>query len=256
MVDSHISLKQVSKSFHSHGASVTVFKNFSLSVQKGEIVSLHGPNGCGKSTLLGIIAHTILPDSGTVQIAGRSPQVGEVGFLFQDYAASLFPWMTCAENIAFALRLRGVDKNTRLLEARNVADAIKLEIDLGKFPYELSGGQQQLVALARALCARPSAIVMDEPFSSLDASVRQQVRTAIMNILAVQSVTAVFVSHSLEDCAIVSDRIIFLTPLPASQFRCEAVGLSSNKTEREVYSDQFAAVMTRLREVATEARKA
>jgi len=162
--DSYIVLKNVAKTFHrSRGASVTVLDDFSLCVPKGEVVSLHGPNGCGKSTILGIIARTIDPDTGIVQIAGKSPGVGEVGFLFQDYGASLFPWMTCAENIAFALRLRGMDRATRLSKARAIAEAVNLGVDSSKFPYELSGGQQQLVALARALCADPSAIVMDEP---------------------------------------------------------------------------------------------
>jgi NitT/TauT family transport system ATP-binding protein len=204
---------------------------------------------------LGIIARTLDPDQGIVQIAGKTPQIGEVGFLFQDYGASLFPWMTCAENIAFALRLKGVDRAARLSKARSIAETVNLGVDLTKYPYELSGGQQQLVAVARALCADPSAIVMDEPFSSLDATVREQVRATVINILCSQGVTVVFVSHNLEDCVVVSDRIVFLTPLPAREFRSETVELSPSKADRKVYSDEFAAIMSRFRKVALEARK-
>lgn len=256
MEDSYILLKNVAKTFYrSRGASVKVLNDFNLSIGKGEVVSLHGPNGCGKSTILGIIARTLDPEEGTVQIAGKTPQIGEVGFLFQDYGASLFPWMKCAENIAFALRLRGADRAARLSKARSIAEMLNLGVDLSKYPYELSGGQQQLVALARALCADPSAIVMDEPFSSLDATVREQVRATVISILRRQGVTVVFVSHNLEDCVVVSDRIVFLTPLPARQFSSETVELARSETGRRVYSDEFAAVMSRLRKVALEARK-
>lgn len=256
MEDGYILLKNVAKTFHrSRSASVEVLKDFNLSIGKGEVVSLHGPIGCGKSTILGIIARTLDQDAGIVQIAGKTPQIGEVGFLFQDYGASLFPWMTCAENIAFGLRLRGVDKRTRLSKARTIAASINLGVDLNKYPYELSGGQQQLVALARALCAGPSAIMMDEPFSSLDATIREQVRAVVIKILCAQRVTVVLVSHHLEDCVVVSDRIIFLTPLPAREYRSETVELSGEKANRKVYSDDFAAVISRLRNVALEARK-
>ena len=115
--------------------------------------------------------------------------------------------------------------------------------------------QQQIVALARALCAAPSAIVMDEPFSSLDAAVREDVRQTVVRILASVGATVVFVSHNLEDCVVVSDRIVFLTHLPASEFRSERVDLGHTKAERRVYSDDFARVMSRFRAVAQEARK-
>lgn len=162
--------------------------------------------------------------------------------------------MTCAENIAFALRLKGVDKKSRLSRARSISEELNLEIDINKFPYELSGGQQQLVALARALCSDPSAIVMDEPFSSLDATVREQVRATVINILCKQGVTVVFVSHNLEDCVVFSDRIIFLTSLPAREFSSEIIELSSSKDERKIYSDEFAAVISKFRQVGQEAR--
>lgn len=255
MQDSYILLKGIAKTFHrSHGASVTVLKDFALSVRKGEVVSLHGPNGCGKSTILGIIARTVEPDAGLIQIAGKTPHLGEVGFLFQDYASSLFPWITCAENIAFAPRLRGMGRKERLDKGQRVVETLGLEIDLTKFPYEMSGGQQQLIALARALCAAPSAIVMDEPFSSLDTNVREQVRAKVIDILSVQGITAVFVSHNIEDCIMVSDRIVFLTPLPARQFCTMDVELRGRKVERRVYSDEFATVVNNLNQVAQEAR--
>lgn len=255
MDNGNITLAHVFKSFPGNrGTSVTVLKDFNLSVRKGEIVGLHGPNGCGKSTILGITARIIEPDSGIIEIAGKTPRVGQVGFLFQDYNASLFPWMTCAENIAFSLRLRNNSKSKRLDRARGIADALKLDIDLSKYPYQLSGGQQQLVALARALCGDPSALVMDEPFSSLDATIREQVRAKVIEIISLQEVTGIFVSHNLEDCIMISDRILFLTPLPASPFRYENVNLPRKKTQRNVYSDEFANVITNFRKIAQEAR--
>ena len=256
MNNGYITLAHVFKSFpRNRGSSVTVLEDFNLSVRKGEIIGLHGPIGCGKSTILGIAARTIEPDSGTVEIAGKTPCIGDVGFLFQDFNGSLFPWMSCAENIAFSLRLRNTNKKERLDRARGLAEELKLDIDLSKFTYELSGGQQQLIALARALCGSPSALVLDEPFSSLDATVREQVRAKVIEIISSQEVTGIFVSHNLEDCIMISDRILFLTQLPAKPFRYENVNLAGKKTERNVYSDEFADVMTNYRKVAQEARK-
>ena len=172
-----IEIKSINKSFRSNtNEEIKVLENFSLNLSKGEILSIYGPNGCGKTTILSIIAQLLEYDSGDIMINSKKPKTGEVGYLFQDYSSSLFPWLSCAENISFSLRLDGTSSKKRLSKALALVKDLGINININKYPYELSGGQQQLIALARALCNSPSAIVMDEPFSSLDATMREKIR--------------------------------------------------------------------------------
>ncbi len=233
---------------------VDVLNSFSFSVKQGEVLALYGPNGCGKSTILSIIAQLIPLDGGKVLVGGRKPSTGDVGCLFQDYRASLFPWMNCAENISFALRVKGVGHRERIKRAQDIAGALQISIELEKYPYQLSGGQQQLVALARALCNSPSALVMDEPFSSLDATIRDRVRKEVLRIIGSTGLTAILVSHNLEDCILSSNRVAFLTPLPARIFRMEDVPLSSERHTRQIHSDKFAGILEMFQAIAVEAR--
>jgi len=252
--DGYIRACDLVKSYATSGKDlVTVLDRFSLSVRSREILALHGPNGCGKTTILNIIAQLIPSDGGQVFVDGKPPVPGDVGCLFQDYRASLFPWMTCAENIAFAAKVKGKRRHDRLAQARECARILELTLDVEKYPYQLSGGQQQLVALARALCNSPSALVMDEPFSSLDATTRDRVRTEVLRIIGSMGITAILVSHNLEDCILAADRIAFLTPLPARIHKIEDVPLAPERHTRRVHSDEFAVVLDKFRGIAVEA---
>lgn len=190
-----------------------VVKDFDLSIDKGEFVSLLGPSGCGKTTVLRMVAGFETPTAGTIHIdgqdvTGQKPNERAIGMMFQAYA--LFPNMTVADNVAFGLKVKGVARAER---DRVVAEMLRL-IGLpdlgGRFPFQLSGGQQQRVALARALAVRPRVLLLDEPLSALDAKIRVSLRTEIREIQKELGITAVFVTHDQEEALSMSDRVVVM----------------------------------------------
>jgi iron(III) transport system ATP-binding protein len=191
--------------------AVRAVEGAELCVERGEFVALLGPSGCGKTTFLRLVAGFERPDGGTVAIDGRQvagstwvpPERRHVGMVFQDYA--LFPHLTVAENVGF-----GLDRNGR---ARRVSEALEL-VGLGgldaRYPAELSGGQQQRVALARALAPRPAVVLLDEPWSNIDALMRAAMRDELCAILRAADVTVVLVTHEREEAFSLADRIALM----------------------------------------------
>ena len=201
-----IRVRNVSKRFD----DAVALHDFSLDVWQGDLLSLLGPSGCGKTTALRVIAGFENPDSGQVEIAGREmvgpsefvpPESRQVGMVFQDYA--LFPHMTIARNVAYGLP-RDQQRDRRVAE---VLELVGLSGLAGRLPHELSGGQQQRVALARALAPRPEVVLLDEPFSNLDAGLRERVRREVRAILKEAGTTAVFVTHDQEEALAMSDTV-------------------------------------------------
>ena len=189
-----------------------IVADLDLSVHEGEILCLLGPSGCGKTTLLRMVAGFDRPDRGSVRIRGREvvsdatwirPEERRIGFVFQDFA--LFPHMTVLQNVAFGIRAG--TRPQRLERAREVLDLVGLTIFQGRHPHQLSGGQQQRVALARALAPRPEVILLDEPFSNLDAGLRQTTRDDVRRILADTRTTAILVTHDQEEALAFADRL-------------------------------------------------
>jgi iron(III) transport system ATP-binding protein len=186
--------------------------HLSLELEKGEILALLGPSGCGKTTTLRLIAGFERPDAGLVEIDGKVmadghrfvlPEQRGVGVVFQEY--TLFPHLTVAENIVFGLRkLSAASRRARLHEMLETAGLSSLA---RRYPHELSGGQQQRVALARALAPRPAVLLLDEPFSNLDADLRTQMLHEVYTILRESGTTAVFVTHDHEEAFMVADRV-------------------------------------------------
>ncbi len=197
------------------GASPPAVGGLSLDVAEGEIVALLGPSGSGKTTVLRLIAGFERPDSGSVWVAGRQvagtgvwvpPEDRGLGMVFQDYA--LFPHLTVAENVAFGLHcLLAMDRGPRTGE---VLRLVGLQEFASRYPHELSGGQQQRVALARALAPQPFAVLLDEPFSNLDADLRGQVREDVRAILKGTGTSAVFVTHDQEEATMLGDRVAII----------------------------------------------
>jgi iron(III) transport system ATP-binding protein len=195
-----------------HPAEPPAVEGLTLAVEPGEVLALLGPSGCGKTTTLRLVAGFERPDSGTIEIRGRlvagpraalPPEARGVGIVFQDYA--LFPHLAVEDNVAFGLA--GLDRRARAPRVREVLDLVGLTGLERRFPHELSGGQQQRVALARALAPAPALILLDEPFSNLDADLRALMREEIGKILRATGTTAVFVTHDQEEAFTLADRV-------------------------------------------------
>ena len=195
---------------HRHYGSVRALDGLTLDIAPGELVCLLGPSGCGKTTALRALGGLDDPDSGRIVVDGRditnvSANRRDMGVVFQAY--SLFPNMTARENVAYGLRLRGVDATER---GRRVGELLEL-VGLGRhgnhYPYQMSGGQQQRIALARALAIEPKVLLLDEPLSALDAKVRRQLREEIRRIQIAVGTTTLFVTHDQEEALAMGDRV-------------------------------------------------
>jgi iron(III) transport system ATP-binding protein len=199
---------------HRYGA-VEAVSNFDLDIAPGEIVSLLGPSGCGKTTLLRLAAGVERPSSGRILINEREvsgqgafepPERRHVGLMFQDYA--LFPHLTNLANVMFGLK--SLPKTEAEREARAALGRVGLAAYADAYPHTLSGGEQQRVALARAVAPRPSVLLMDEPFSGLDARLRDHVRAETLHVLREARVTCVIVTHDAEEAMLLADRIALM----------------------------------------------
>jgi putative spermidine/putrescine transport system ATP-binding protein len=201
-----VSLQNVHKSY---GDFVAV-EETSLQIVEGELLALLGPSGCGKTTTLRMIAGFVTPSGGRIQIGSRDVtrvpvHKRNVGMVFQGYA--LFPHLTVAQNVAFGLKLQGWDKARMEERVQKMLRWVRLEAMADRHPKALSGGQQQRVALARAMASEPEVLLLDEPFSALDAKLRTQMRTEIRDLQQEAGITSVFVTHDQEEAMAIADRI-------------------------------------------------
>jgi iron(III) transport system ATP-binding protein len=206
-----IRLNRVSK----HYDGVVAVDAVSLQVQEGALLVLLGRSGCGKTTTLRLIAGLERPDTGEIWLNDKPvstagawvpPEKRRIGMVFQDYA--LFPHMTVAQNIAFALD--GVDRQEQRRRIADMLDLVGLVQVEERYPHQLSGGQQQRVALARALAPAPTVVLLDEPFSNLDAALRQTMREEVRRILREAHATAVFVTHDQEEALRLADKLVIM----------------------------------------------
>ncbi|MBI2916451.1 MAG: ABC transporter ATP-binding protein [Chloroflexi bacterium] len=206
--DAVVQLHSVSKAY----GLTRVIEDLSLHIVAGELLSILGPSGCGKTTTLRLIAGFERPDRGSIEVGGRPvangsvflpPERRGVGMVFQDYA--LFPHLTVAQNVSYGVRER--DRKRRVQELLKMVGLGGLE---KRYPHELSGGQQQRVALARALAPQPPIVLLDEPFSNLDADLRAQVRREVRDILKSTGTAAIFVTHDQEEALAIADHVAVL----------------------------------------------
>lgn len=189
-------------------------EDFTLSIREGEFVSILGPSGCGKSTLLDIISGLAAPRSGEVRIDGklvRGPALDR-GFVMQGYA--LLPWRTVYRNIAYGLEVKGVSRRERKEICQHYIRLVGLEGFEERYPNELSGGMKQRVAIARSLAYDPEVLLMDEPFAAVDAQTRETLQDELLRIWEKTSKTIIFVTHSIEEAVLLSNRAVIMTPRP------------------------------------------
>jgi len=206
-----VHVESISKKFsHPVKGEVYAARNVSLSVQPGEFLTLLGPSGCGKTTTLRMIAGFEKPDTGRIlfgdqEVTRLSANRRNIGFVFQNYA--LFPHLTVFENIAYGLQVRGLSSQDIQREVQAVLELVGLPGFERQFPAQMSGGEQQRVAVARAIVIKPQVLLFDEPLSNLDAKLRIQMRTEIRQLQRRLSITTIYVTHDQEEAMAVSDRI-------------------------------------------------
>ncbi|HVV11543.1 MAG TPA: ABC transporter ATP-binding protein [Amycolatopsis sp.] len=196
----------------------TAVRDLSFTVESGELACIVGPSGCGKSTMLRCIAGLIKPSGGSVSLHGDpvSGVPSDLAVVFQDYSRSLFPWLTVAGNVEFPLRSAKIPKTERRERAREALESVGLSAAARKYPWQLSGGMQQRVSIARALASRPALLLMDEPFASVDAQTRFELEDLLRRVKQQQGSTVLLVTHDIDESVYLGDRVLVLSKSPAS----------------------------------------
>jgi len=236
---------------HRYYGSLHALDGLTIELAPGELVALLGPSGCGKTTALRALAGLDEPTSGRIVVDGRDithvpANRRGMGMVFQAY--SLFPNMTARENVAYGLRLRGLDRRTRERRANEMLELVGLNTQGGRYPYQLSGGQQQRVALARALAIQPKVLLLDEPLSALDARVRRQLREEIRRIQIAVGTTTLFVTHDQEEALAMADRVGVMSAGRLEQIAPPAELYDRPKT---AFVAEFVGLANRIQGVAT-----
>jgi NitT/TauT family transport system ATP-binding protein len=252
-----ISLRGVSMVFGANdaGQSIRALEHIDLDVWAGEFVSLIGPSGCGKSTLLRSIGDLLVPTAGTLSVNGKTPREArlsrEYGIVFQQPV--LYEWRTVLQNVQLPLEVMQVPAAERRARADALLRLVGLEEFVNRYPWELSGGMQQRVSIARALSFKPSVLLMDEPFGALDEMTRERLNRELLSIWAETRTTVVFVTHSIAEAIFLSDRVVVMSPRPGRIEAVVQVDLARPREARARDTEHFvelvAAVRRHLREV-------
>jgi NitT/TauT family transport system ATP-binding protein len=231
----HVTIRGLSKRFD----QTVIYNNFDLDIPRGELISVFGPNGCGKSTLINMIAGLIPPDAGEILFDGMRLADIKFGYVFQNYREALFPWLRAFDNIAYPLKLMRVPLAERRARTEKLVAHLGVKLDLNLYPYYMSGGQQQLVSIMRALVVEPEILFLDEPFSALDYEMTLFMRDQLQRIFMETGTTTVLVSHDLEEAVYLADRVLLLSRHPAriADFTC--VEAARPRTDATLSDQQF-----------------
>jgi NitT/TauT family transport system ATP-binding protein len=207
----HVTVRGLSKRFN----DVVIYDKFDLDISRGKLVSVFGPNGCGKSTLINIIAGLIPADAGEILFDGQTINEITFGYVFQNYREALFPWLRAIENIEYPLKLKNLPRSERDTRVERLVDRLGVKIDLKLYPYQMSGGQQQLVSIMRAVVVDPEILFLDEPFSALDYEMTLFMRDQLQRLFVETKTTTLLVSHDLEEAVYLADHVLLLSRGPA-----------------------------------------
>ena len=206
----HITIRGLTKSF----AGQPLYTNFDLDIARGQITSIFGPNGCGKSTMINMVAGLLPMDAGQVLFDGKTLAQTVIGYVFQNYRDALFPWKRAIDNIKYPLRIAGQSRGDCDARTEELIQSFDIRFDLNRYPYELSGGQQQLVSIMRSLAVHPEVLFLDEPFSALDYEMTLFMRDKLQDIFQATGTTMILVSHDLDEAVYLADRVLMLTRRP------------------------------------------
>ena len=243
-----ISARELGLVFQTADQPVTALSGVNLAVEDGDFVSFIGPSGCGKTTLLRVIADLEQATSGAITVNGMSPAEARLnrayGYVFQ--APALYPWRTVEQNVGLPLEIMGLDRQAERIR-RNL-DLVNLTGFDKKFPWQLSGGMQQRVSIARALAFDPKLLLMDEPFGALDEIVRDKLNQQLLELWDRTKKTVVFVTHSIPEAVFLSTRIVVMSPRPGRIIDVIETGFPRNRTLDIRETPEFLAVAHRVRE--------
>lgn len=241
-----LTLESVTKIYGEGDKEVTAVKDIDFTASKGEFVTLLGPSGCGKTTLLEMMAGLRTPTSGSIRVEGQevAGPHPSIGIIFQE--ESTFPWRTVLENVEFGLEMHGVEKKERRESARELLALVGLDNFEGAYPHQLSGGMTQRVAIARTLVTYPEIVVMDEPFGALDEQTRLALGVELLNIVEQTEATVVLVTHSIQEAALLSDKIVVLSARPGQVKDRVQSTLPESRDETTITTSEFATITQKL----------
>ncbi|VDS02908.1 Sulfate/thiosulfate import ATP-binding protein CysA [Devosia equisanguinis] len=241
----HITVRGLTKTFD----DVVLYQGFDLDIPKSKIVSVFGPNGCGKSTLINMISGIMPYDAGQILFDGKTARETRIGYVFQNYREAVFPWLRAIDNIRYPLQFLKLGKAECDRRVEQLLSSFDVKIDLNRYPYQLSGGQQQLVSIMRALVVDPEVLFLDEPFSALDYEMTLFLRSKLQKVLTEMQVTTVLVSHDLDEAVELADEILLLTKKPTNiAGRLEFNALRPRTAETTI-TPEFIDVKTRTLEI-------
>jgi NitT/TauT family transport system ATP-binding protein len=247
--DALIRIESVSKTYGSSQASVQALRDVSLTVRSGEFLSIIGPSGCGKSTLLKLIADLLAPSTGQISINEHTPSEARLarscGIVFQ--SPTLMEWRDVEKNIALPLEIVGTPQMEQRERTGQLLELIRLRDFASHYPNELSVGMQQQVSIARALAYRPSILLMDEPFGSLDELTRERLGHELLDLWERTRVTILFVTHSVDEAVMLSDRVAVLTPRPGHVERVIPIDLPRPRAPEMRETTRYAALLREVR---------
>ena len=241
----HITIRGLTKYF----AGWPLYEAFNLDIPKAKIVSVFGPNGCGKSTLINMIAGLVPIDSGEILFDGKSLAETKIGYVFQTYREALFPWMRTIDNIAYPLLLERKSKNEVDRRMEELVASFDVKFDLKRYPYELSGGQQQTASIMRALAPKPEVVFLDEPFSALDFEMTLFIREKLQEVFLQSGTTMLLVSHDLEEAVYLADQVLLLTKRPTKIAEILHYGDARPRTVATLSEPSFIATKKRSLEI-------
>ncbi|HSD41522.1 MAG TPA: ABC transporter ATP-binding protein [Burkholderiales bacterium] len=236
--EAHITIRGLAKRFQ----GAVIYDNFDFDIPRGRFLSIFGPNGCGKSTLINIVAGLVPADAGTILFGGKTLKETKIGYVFQNYREALFPWLRSIDNIEYPLKLARLPKRSRDEKVEQLVARLGVKIDLNRYPYELSGGQQQLVSIMRALVVEPEVLFLDEPFSALDYEMTLFMREQLQRIFLDTGTTTVLVSHDLEEAVYLADRVLLLSRRPARIADYPEIAMPRPRNDETLSAPAFVAV--------------
>jgi NitT/TauT family transport system ATP-binding protein len=245
-----IELDGVHKTFESHAGTTEALRAVSLTVDAGEFVSVIGPSGCGKSTMLRIVGDLVAPSAGAVRVHGKSAHQARLdrdyGIVFQ--TPVLYDWRTVLENVQLPLELASRPRGERQERPHALLRLVGLDEFAGHYPWQLSGGMQQRVSIARALALNPSILLMDEPFGALDEMTRERLNQELLQVCTETAATVLFVTHSIAEAVFLSTRIVVMSPRPGRIERIVTVDLPRPRLDKTRAQPRFFELVTTVRQ--------